>query len=282
MNAAWFYARVPGIARFRQSRPGRGAGIALAVILLASMARADDTPAPETHTFTNPAGKSIQAQVVNVDNDTVYLKRTDGKSFQVPIDTLGKDDQSYIRDWAINATLHDGSPIFDISAEPTKGTMATINGYLRWPAGYKIKLVNKTTLHLLNPTVQYILFNLKANASTLKTAGSKALTEVPANDAVSFDTRTVSVEQWADTLTDNYIVNKPIGIWIRVFDDNQQLLQEWSSPIDLGKTESWDSDPPHGSGKKRTSSSVSGDSSSGDSSGGNGGDTGGSSGSAAN
>jgi hypothetical protein len=277
MDAAWFYAMAPVITRFRRSRPARGAGIALAAILLAAVARADDSP--EIHTFTNAAGKTIQAQVINVDNDTAYLKRADGKSFQVPIDTLGQDDQSYVRDWAIKEALQDGSPIFDISAELNKGTMSSANGWVRWPSGYKVKLVNKTTLHLLNPTVQYILFNLRANASTLKTAGSKTLTEIPANDAVSLDTKTVGVEQWANTITNNYIVNKPIGIWVRVYDDNQQLLQEWSAPIDLGKTESWDTSPPppRGSGKKKTAPA-----SAGDSSGGSGGDTSDSSGSAAN
>jgi len=279
MDAAGFYAMAQGITRFLRSGRRHRARIALAACLLAGLARADDAPAPDPgmHTFTNAAGKTIQAQIINVDNDTAYLKRTDGKSFQVVIDTLGQDDQSYIRDWAIKEALHDGSPIFDISAELVKGSASTVNGWVRWPSGYKVKLVNKTTLHLLNPTVQYILFNLKANAATLKTPGSKSLPEVPANEAVSFATKTVGVEQWANTLTDNYIVNQPTGIWVRVYDDNQQLLQEWSAPLDLMKNETWDTTPPRGSGRKKTPPAVAGNSS-----GGSGADAGDSSGGAAN
>jgi hypothetical protein len=282
MNAAWFYAMAPGITRCCPRRSRCGISTALAAILLAGPAFAADAPGPETHTFTNSTGKTIQAQIVNVDNDTVYLKRTDSKSFQVTIDTLGQDDQAYIRNWAIKEALQDGSPIFDISAELTKGSMNTVNGWVHWNSGYKVKLVNKTTLHLLNPTVQYILFNLKSNGADLKTSGSKSLTEVPADDAVTFDTVTVGVQQWANTLTDNYIVNKPIGIWVRVYDDNQQLLQEWAAPLDLVKNETWDTSPPRGSGKKKTPPARSGDSGAGDSSGGNGGDTADSSGGAAN
>jgi len=218
---------------------GKAAVIGLLALAWAGPARGADAPSSEVRTFTNTSGKTIQAQVVNVDNDTVYLKRADGKSFQIPIATFGSEDQDYIRDWAIQEALHNASQLFEISAAPNRGASTTANGLMRWGEGYKVKLANQTTLHVLNPTIEYVLFNLKLNASVLKTTGSATLKELPANAETTFDTKNVGVIQYGVGTGDYETANKPIGIWVRVYDSNQDLLQEWSEPSDLMKTETW-------------------------------------------
>ena len=261
MDIVSIRVRLAGLARFQQWLTHQGMLVALVAILMAGLARGADAPASEMRTFTNSAGKTLQAQIVNVDNDTVYLKRSDGKSFQLAINTLSTDDQAYLRDWAVKQAIHNSETVFTISATPFKGSESTANGLVHWSAGYKVKLANQTTLHLLNPTIQYILFNLRLNASTLKTTGSTDLKEVPANEAVTFDTKTVNVTQYGTGSGEHYMINKPVGIWVRVYDSNQQLVQEWAEPLNLLKTETWDSasPAPRSSRKKSSPPPSSGD-----------------------
>jgi len=48
-------------------------------------------------TFTNQAGKKIDAEIVNVKGDNVTIKLANGKTFTLGIATLSKADQEYIR-----------------------------------------------------------------------------------------------------------------------------------------------------------------------------------------
>jgi hypothetical protein len=214
--------------------------MALAVILTAGWVRAADAPGGAVRTFTNTAGKTVQAEVVNVDNDTVYLKRVDGKSFQLVIDTLSTADQDYVRDWAVQQALHSGSPIFEISASPERGTTTTSGYYVGWSEGYKVKLSNQSTLHLLSPTIEYIMYNLEVDVTTVRTYGSVPLPEIPANDDTTFTTKPVHVTQYGNGTGEHYVDNKPEGLWVRIYDNKHQLVQEWAEPLDLMKTETWD------------------------------------------
>ena len=49
--------------------------------------------------FTNTAGKSIEAELVGVDDKTAMLKLSNGKKAKVPLSSLSADDQSYVTSW---------------------------------------------------------------------------------------------------------------------------------------------------------------------------------------
>lgn len=56
-------------------------------------------PAAEARTFTNTAGKTINAELVGVNGKTAILKLDNGKQAKVPLTSLSKDDQVYVTSW---------------------------------------------------------------------------------------------------------------------------------------------------------------------------------------
>lgn len=51
----------------------------------------------ELRTFTNVAGNSIQAELIEVNDTDVTIKRSDGQQFKAPIDTFSLEDQKYFK-----------------------------------------------------------------------------------------------------------------------------------------------------------------------------------------
>lgn len=57
------------------------------------------TATAETRTFTNTAGKTINAELVGLNDKTVILKLDNGIKAKVPLSSLSKEDQVYINSW---------------------------------------------------------------------------------------------------------------------------------------------------------------------------------------
>jgi hypothetical protein len=57
------------------------------------------TPAADARTFTNTTGKTIDAELVGLNNKTAVLKLNNGKQAKVPLSALSKDDQVFINSW---------------------------------------------------------------------------------------------------------------------------------------------------------------------------------------
>lgn len=57
----------------------------------------------EVHTFHNTAGKALTASFEGVRGERVVLKRSDGKSFEIPLASLSAADQQYIQDQSAKA-----------------------------------------------------------------------------------------------------------------------------------------------------------------------------------
>lgn len=67
--------------------------LALGMVILTSSVYA------EMHTFTNTAGKSIEAEITEVSSGKVKLKMGNGKSYNLPITNLSDADKTYIKEW---------------------------------------------------------------------------------------------------------------------------------------------------------------------------------------
>lgn len=52
----------------------------------------------ESRSWTNDAGKTIQAELVDVEGDKAVLNMS-GNNFPVPINTLSEADQEFIKNW---------------------------------------------------------------------------------------------------------------------------------------------------------------------------------------
>jgi len=55
--------------------------------------------ATQARKFYNTEGKSIEAELLSVENDTAVMKLTNGRKIKVPITKLSKADQNFIKTW---------------------------------------------------------------------------------------------------------------------------------------------------------------------------------------
>jgi hypothetical protein len=233
------------------------AGLGLAAGMLVAAAQGADAPAalldsrapPDVYTFTNNEGKQIVAQIMNVVNDTVYLKRQDGQSFEVGIGTFRDEDQAAIRWWAEQHAMLDGAQIFQFSSTSVKTKETITNNVVTWGATYKVKLANQTPLHIVGPVIRYILLVAPSAGQVSHQFGTAALDDLPASNETTFETNPVQVTQYGQGPGIHDINNQLLAVWVRVYDSHNQLIQEWCSSLDYMKSETWDY-PVQGRGRR--------------------------------
>lgn len=68
----------------------------LVVVMLGSFS---GTSTAEARTFTNTAGKTVDAELIGLNDKTAVLKLDNGSKAKVPLSSLCKEDQAYINDW---------------------------------------------------------------------------------------------------------------------------------------------------------------------------------------
>jgi len=234
----------------------------LAVFEVASPAIAADAPAPATslHTFTNNGGNSFKAQITAVTGDEVSLKREDGEIIHPKISVFNKEDQIYIQFWAARDAATHGPGAFDLHAISIKSVVTSTDNHTNhqsistWKEYYRLETKNLTFVNWTNLHFRFIVFKQ-----------SERFGEMPPNDFTMMRiTGTFDVEKYAGGDTKNFTANaedmqelklidgfsfvsgpandladKFIGIWVRAYDDDENLLQEWVSDPAIAKTEIW-------------------------------------------
>jgi hypothetical protein len=55
--------------------------------------------AGETREWTNSAGKTITAELISLDGDTITLKMENGREYPIPLSSLSADDQAFASEW---------------------------------------------------------------------------------------------------------------------------------------------------------------------------------------
>jgi len=230
--------------------------LGLAAALSAGTIRAADAPAstaavaPDMHTFTNTDGKTLNAVITNVTNDTVFLKRDDGGSVKADIATFADVDRAYIRTWIIKKIIQGGKQAFDFSATSAAttqtisytGTAANPKAttIYSWDEGFTVKLANLQSLHLLKPNIQYNLVFVGTGGNTNYRVGHANVDEIPGSGPFSFQTDKLALTQHKASKTGAIVKeSKMTGIWVRIYSQDNQLVQEWSSPASLMKSGKW-------------------------------------------
>ncbi len=235
---------------------------------------ADAVPAssPDLHTFTNQDGKTIKAIIFSAAEDYVNLKRDDGQTFKVPVATLSKEDQSFIRQWIIKQAQSHGDNILTISAASVRGgsdapalaTKTTVT--TAWSEMYKIKVTNATPVHWANLQLRYVIFHSvgvpgilpPGNYSTAHASGRVAIADLPGEQDQTVSTDKIDLKEVAlqpHVIYENgappKVTDVLIGVWVRVYDEDNNLIQEWASPTTLIKDNNWDAvSPPARAGRR--------------------------------
>ncbi len=216
--------------------------------------------APQLHTFTNDSGSSFKAEITGVSGDAVTLKRDDGQVFNPKISIFNKADQDYIRFWAAkNAKAH-GNDVFQIQALSLNGVatpsvdQAKHVNLSSWQGYYRLDVKNLSFINWAALHFRYIIFEQSANLGELppndftekRVMGTFDLDKLASNGATSFETDKLDMQ--SETLFANTFFSsgapvstsdKLTGIWVRVYDDEDNLLQEWVSDPAILKTERW-------------------------------------------
>lgn len=85
---------------------------AVAAILLA-------IPAVQARTWTSSDGRTIEAELVRVEGDTVVLNMK-GKEFPIPLSRLSEADQAFVREAAAKPPVPSVPSLFGTELEPGK------------------------------------------------------------------------------------------------------------------------------------------------------------------
>jgi hypothetical protein len=224
---------------------------------------ADAVPAasPDLHTFTNQDGRTIKAEILSAFQDDVNLKRDDGQSFKVSVTTLSKEDQSFIRQWVIQQAQahHDDVLTFgaaSVRTDPAPILSASkISLTSQWSEGFKINVTNQTSVHWTTLHLRYIIFRLAGvpgalppnNFTPTHATGTVTIDDLPGLQQATASTDKIDLLEVSIAPGYNYANGAPPkvtdqiqGIWVRVYDDDNNLLQEWSSTKEITKDNTWD------------------------------------------
>lgn len=228
-----------------------------------------DAAAPEMHAFTDPQGGTIKAVVLSIVGDEVNLKRVDGQSWSEPMAYFTAADQAYIVESQIGQRNAHGHPVFTISAVPISAdqTNANIAGgvMLRWKEAYKINLKNETVMKLTDLRVRCVVFKtplvpdvagnynlaIELHAQTLpldeigESATKSVLTDQLEMEGIQTRGGYFPMAPNAHAETDQLT-----AIWVRVYDRNNYLIQEWCSSPEIFKQGNWDEEWARGGGAR--------------------------------
>jgi hypothetical protein len=267
---------MPAQVRGSPKAPGlRWVLVVLAVLIMgvglgsALAADAPPAPSPDLHTFTNQDGRTIKAAIFSAADDYVNLKRDDGQTFKVPVSTLSSDDQNFIRQWVIKQARTSGDDVLTMSVTSVRGESDTPQIATKsqlttaWTEAYKIKVSNATPVHWANLQVRYIIFHLVGSPGILPPGnfkpahanGTTALADLPGEQDQTVTTDKITLKEvsmqpghFYDNGAPPKVTDVLQGVWVRVYDEKNNLLQEWAAPTSLMKDNNWDAlfPPPRG------------------------------------
>ena len=227
----------------------------------------------ETRTLTDVMGRTIKADVVEVQQDTVKIRRDDGRIFEMPLNTLSERDQAELKAWAASeATKPKANVPVAVNVQMSRAKFDTesitkdvtlVGGDVvkkgqtiteeKW--GYGVMITNQANEPLNDLHVEYLLFatiddlHAKGNKEGLRRKNYRTkLDPIAAKGRLDFRTETVSafktkfngnirsVESGASTSRETLY-----GIWLRLY-RGTELVYETASPEGLRKSETWPKD----------------------------------------
>lgn len=112
----------------------------LGFLLLAGVVSANDA---ESRTWTSSDGRQLEATLLNIDGDSVELRRSDGIRFEIGIDRLSAADQEYVRLQAARmrqAAIDWSAPANSENYRIKNIRRANVPGYIKTDAGWEKRI----------------------------------------------------------------------------------------------------------------------------------------------
>jgi len=258
--------RLSSLLPFRVGRAWRLLILVCAISGLSLAASAaDDSTAANLYTFTNQDGRTLKGTIVSVTGDTVSLKRENGDAVTLKTATLIKADQSYIQQWLVKQYTAHNRTLFEATATSSRGPDTVDNsqpGHVMttWQEGYKVTLKNQTTLSFTKLRADYIVFSKELDIGATKNpegplqpqTGTAKFDALGSSGSTTFETAKMDMQQmvlrsgfkWS-TGGSGIHADYLQGMWLRIYDENNNLLQEWVSSPALKNVTSWDANWGH-------------------------------------
>lgn len=215
----------------------------------------------EVFTLTDQQGRSIKADVLSLDKNTVKIKREDGMTFDLQLGTLVESDQQSLREWSKREAAKPPPPdAVDVIASRTKfdsskvetpetyeilytdgskriETRTLVTTTEQW--GYSITLTNRSLAPIEKLSVQYCLFTNQGAQPTKGARASISVASIKPRGNVVLKTSTTPLTKSSYKGTAAKPAGSQLqGIWIRVY-KGDALVQEYSSPENLRVTQTW-------------------------------------------
>ncbi|HVU37457.1 MAG TPA: hypothetical protein VHC95_03930 [Opitutales bacterium] len=243
----------------RVTRLGRG--LALGAGLWLAVAGAGRAAEEDYHAFTDAKGTVFKAKVLSVMNETATLQRADGDKVELLLAALSKADQAYIMEGLIKQFSAHGRGVFEISAvtDKTAATPTKIDGgtQMDWQETYRFTMKNQTLWALSGLEARIILFKAlqlpdvpgvvqseitlvgqTRSLERFEPSGKLAwqtdpvpMLQIQANDGGYFPAPQSAIHAKTDKL---------LAVWVRIYDRNNYLVQEWCSVPAMAKPQPWD------------------------------------------
>ncbi|MCC5789185.1 MAG: hypothetical protein JJT75_06095 [Opitutales bacterium] len=119
------------------------------------------------YTFTNQEGQQIRAEIMQVNNDQVTIRREDGARFQVPVSLFVEKDQTHIQNWQFRNTMGDSlrSP-FDIELDTMqiRRSETQAHNYQHRDCQVKFTFTNHSSSEWSDLEIEYRVYYLDRSA----------------------------------------------------------------------------------------------------------------------
>lgn len=237
--------------------------LCLGLLFTALPLLADDS---DWRTLTDTQGRSLRAQLVSATDDEVTIKREDGRTFTLKVNTLSAADQKAIREFAKKPRpIPAGSLVVEMSrgmhsSEKVDSDVILTTGEIvkngrtttteKW--GYTVTLQNKNPMPIEGLRAEYRLFatvdNVHADEKKgllKKSAYSTKIDPIAVHDRISFRTETINASKMryngnivSAKTGDSSSRETLVGIWIRIY-RGDELIIESSMPAGLADKEKW-------------------------------------------
>lgn len=162
----------------------------------------------EPRTFTSKKGKMITAELIRVEEQDAVLKLANAKRVKVPVASLSDADQEFVKSWweenKNNATESDVRFTITKKAEQVvatkrrNGRKSTVDSF-----HYACELTSYTPKDLSDITVDYTIYKRTSTRSrkssdtrVSSTNASHTIRSLPAHQKVTFETKSVTCEDW--------------------------------------------------------------------------------------
>ena len=210
--------------------------------------------------FKNEAGKSLNAQVLEVTKTNVTLKLQNGRIIKTSPKFFSAEDRLYFKNWSLIKQASEGL-LFEVDsnkkmekkAREKTGTSGALQ-LTTYEGFYKLKIENKTNQSIEGLKLEYRLYSSQENMAkkdrhdiqTQQAAGTEFFNILPYE---TYETETEKISLVESKLDsgwrwegggDTSSSAKLKGIWVRIYlNSTNTLLYEYALPKPLINNEDW-------------------------------------------